>query len=254
MDLVKGRDFSDENKADTANYVINEVLAEIIGFENPVGQDLNVWGVDGKVIGVVKDFHMDSMYEPIAPLIVRFDPGNSHYMAFIRIQGDTRDALIAIEKVTKNLDPKSPFNYGFLDEEYEQTYQSESRLSNLVIIFAIMALFISCLGIFGLSSYSAEQRSREIGIRKVHGADVFQLLLMLFRDYTVLILIAFVISVPIATYYMQNWLDRFTFRTDINAWMFILAGTVAFIIAVLTISFKSYQAATTNPVDTLNED
>lgn len=254
MDLVQGRDFSVENRMDTAHFLINEVAAKIMGYENAIGKNLSVWGTDGQIIGVVKNFHMDSMYEPIAPLIVRFDPPSSSYLSFIRIQGDTQDALLAIEKVNKNFEPQTPFNYSFLDEEYEQSYRSEITLSTLTNLFAAIALFISCLGLFGLSSYSAEQRSREIGIRKVHGAGVLQLVMMLSRDYTKLIIIAFVISAPIAYYYMQNWLNKFEFSTDLSLGIFLISGITAFLIAGFTISFKSFQAASTNPVDTLSEE
>ena len=254
MELIRGRDFSEENRMDTAKFLINEVAADIMGYENPIGRDLSAWGTNGQIIGLVKNFHMDSMYEPIAPLIVKFDPPQSNFMSFIRIQGDTQDALLAIEKVTKSMDPKSPFNYGFMDEQYEQSYRNEITLSTLTNIFAVIALFISCLGLFGLSSYSAEQRSREIGIRKVHGANVMQLVLMLSRDYTKLIVFAFILAAPLAYYYMQNWLDRFEFRTNIGVGIFVISGVSALMIAALTISFKSFQAASANPVDTLSED
>lgn len=254
MELVQGRDFSVENRMDTAHFLINEVAARIMGYETAIGKNLSVWGTDGQIIGVVKDFHMDSMYEPIAPLIVRYDPPGSSYLSFIRIQGDTQDALLAIEKVNKTLESKTPFNYGFLDEEYEQSYRSEITLSTLTNLFAAVALFISCLGLFGLSSYSAEQRSREIGIRKVHGAGVLQLVMLLSRDYSKLIIIAFLISAPLAYYYMQNWLNKFEFSTDLSLGIFLISGITAFLIAGFTISFKSFQAASTNPVDTLSED
>ena len=197
---------------------------------------------------------MDSMYEPILPLIVRFDPPQGNFMTFIKIQGNTQDALLAIEKVTKTIDPKSPFNYGFLDTEYEASYRSEMTLSTLTNYFAGIALLISCLGLFGLSSFSAELRSREIGIRKIHGAGVMQLILMLSRDYTRLIVFAFIISAPLAYYYMENWLARFEFRTSLDASIFVFSGIAAFIVALLTISFKSYQAASANPVETLKEE
>ena len=175
-------------------------------------------------------------------------------MTFIKIQGDTQDALLAIEKVTRTMDPKSPFNYGFLDAEYEASYRSEITLSTLTNYFAGIALLISCLGLFGLSSFSAEQRSHEIGIRKVHGAGVTQLVLMLSWDYTRLIVLAFILSAPLAYYYMGNWLGRFEFRTNLDAGIFVFSGIAAFLIAVLTISFKSFQAATANPVKTLKEE
>ncbi len=254
MELSQGRGFSEDYGLDSANVLVNEVAAAIMGYENPIGSNLSVWGTDGQIIGVIKNFHMDSMYEPIAPLIVRFDPPQGNFMTFIRIQGNTQDALLAIEKVTRSIDPRSPFNYGFLDAEYEDSYRSEITLSTLTNYFAGIALLISCLGLFGLSSFSAELRSREIGIRKVHGAGVMQLILMLSRDYTKLIVFAFIISAPLAYYYMENWLTRFEFRTSLDAGVFVFSGIAAFVVAVLTISFKSFQAASANPVKTLKEE
>ena len=253
MEITMGRPFSRDYK-DSARFIINEVAAEIMGFDDPIGKRLSVWGEDGQIVGVVRDFHMDSMYEPIQPLIVRFDPPGGNFSAYVRIQGNTQDALLALEKVTTTLDPDNPFSYSFIDEEYAQSYRSEITLSTLARIFAAVSLIISCLGLFGLSSYSAEQRSREIGIRKVHGASVVQIVSMLNQDYTRLILLAFLIATPMAYYVMENWLGNFTFRTNLGAALFIISGIGALAIGTFTVSFKSFQAASVNPVKTLKDE
>ncbi len=253
MKMLAGRDFSEDYGTDSANYVINEEAARIMGFENPVGERLSCWGIDGQIIGLVKNFHMSSLYNPIEPLVIRYDPPNT-FMAFIRIQGDTKNALLAIEQVTRDMNPAYPFHYAFLDEEYENAYRSEQTISSLSNIFAAMAIFISCLGLFGLSSYSAEQRTKELGIRKIHGANISRLILLLTKDYTLLIVLAFLIASPIAWYFANGWLDKFAYRTDLGIGVFIASGIAATLIAALTVSFKSYQAASANPVETLKEE
>jgi len=253
MEIIYGRDFSLSYGTDTANYIINEEAARIMGFENPEGEPLSCWGVDGQIIGLVRNFHMSSMYEQIAPLVIRYDPSDT-FVAFLRIQGNTQQALTAIENVTKGFNPAFPFAYGFLDEEYEQSYRSEIVISTLANIFAGIAIFISCLGLFGLSSFSAEQRTKEIGIRKVHGANLSKLVFLLSRDFTKLILIAFMISAPVAYFVADGWLDKFVYKTNLGFDVFLISGFAALVISALTVSFKSFQVASANPVDTLKEE
>ncbi len=253
MELVFGRDFSDEYGTDSANFIINEEAARIMGFENPVGERLSVWGVDGQIIGMVKNFHIGSMYEPIPPLVIRYDPQNT-FVTFIRIRGNEQDALPAIRQVTSELNPSFPFAFEFLDEEYKKSYRSELNISTLSNIFATMAIFISCLGLFGLSSFSAEQRTKEIGIRKVLGANVAKLMMLLSKDYIILILLAFIISAPFAYYFASGWLDKFVYKTGLGLDVFVISGIAAIIVVGFTVSFKSFQAASANPVDTLKEE
>ena len=196
---------------------------------------------------------MDSMYEPIAPLIVRYAPRGTR-VAFVRTQGNTQDAIAGIEKVTKDLNPAFPFRYEFLDQEYNKTYQGETTVSKLVNIFAGVSIFISCLGLLGLSSFSADQRAKEIGIRKVHGAGSFSLVLLLSKHYAQLMLIAFVVATPISYFYIQSWLSSFVFKISPGMIAFVAAGILAFALGALTVSFKSYQAATVNPIKTLRDE
>ena len=253
IDLVNGRDFSQEIASDSANYLVNEVTAKAMGFSNVVGENLRVWGVSGKVIGVMRNFHMDSMYEPIAPLIVRYEPGNTG-IAQIRISTNVHLAIEAIEQVTKEMNPNFPFTFSFLDKAYENSYKSEQVLSGLVNQFALISIFISCLGLLGLSSYSSELRAKEIGVRKVLGANVSKIVFLLSKDYGKLIVLAFIIAAPVAYYLANQWLSAFEFRVDVGVQLFVLAGVFSFIIGLITVGLKSYQAATVNPVKTLKDE
>lgn len=253
VEISQGRTFSEELSTDTANYIINEVTADILGFEDPVGQDFSVWDRPGKIIGVVRNFHMSSLYEPIGPLVIRYDPANTN-TAFIRTQQDIPAALQGIERVTKQLNPDFSFRYHFLDQTYADTYRSEMTLGTLIRIFAVVSIIVACLGLLGLSSYSADQRSKEISIRKVHGARVGQLILMLGRKYALLMVLAFVIAAPVAYYFVQQWLNSFVFHIDLQVLVFLTAGLLAFVIGVLTVSVKSYQAAAMNPVQKLKSE
>ncbi len=253
MDMKLGRDFSNE-LADSTNFIINEAAAELMGFDDPLQKDLSFWGIDGNIIGVVKDFHMADMYEPIAPLIITcISPGSSS-VAFVRIQGSPNSALKSIEKVTKEFNPAFDFDYQFVDESFAETYRAERTLSTLAGIFAVISILISCLGLFGLSAFTAERRSLEIGVRKVHGASVPQILVLLSKDYSKLMLIAFILAIPFGYYFTQKWLDDFEFRTALDPFVFLIAGILTFLIGVLTVSAKSYQAATVNPTDSLKDE
>ncbi len=253
MSVAEGKSFANLYAVDSASIMINEVLAKIIGFENPLGQKISYWGVEATIISIVKNFHMNSMYEPIAPLIIRYAPMETR-VAFIRTQGNTSEAISGIESITKKLNPAFPFRYEFLDQEYSKTYQGEITVTKLINIFAGVSIFISCLGLLGLSSFSADQRAKEIGIRKVHGAGSFSLVLLLSKHYAQLMVVAFIVAAPVSYFYIQSWLSNFAFRINPNFLTFVSAGIVAFVLGALTVSFKSYQAATTNPINTLRDE
>ena len=251
--IVEGEDFSNDIVRDSARFLINEVLAGIMGFDDPVGKELTMWGTRGTIAGVVGNFHMASMYDPIAPLIIRYsnvDAGT----AFVRISGDTHDALLAIARVTKEINPAFPFRYEFLDEDFTRQYRGERTVSSLVNIFAGLSIFIGCLGLLGLSSFSADQRAKEIGVRKVHGASVSSLVLLLSKQYAKLMIIAFIIAAPLSYFYMRRWLEDFAYRIDMNVALFLVAGILTFLIGTLTVGCKSYLAALTNPAKTLKEE
>jgi putative ABC transport system permease protein len=253
MEIAKGEDFSNVFLRDSARFLINEVMAGIMGGGDQVGKQLSVWRTTGTIAGVVKNFHVASMYNKIGPVIIRYRPSETS-TAYIRINGDTPDALAAIERVTKELNPAFPFRYSFLDDDFASQYRGERSVSSLVNIFAGVSIFIACLGLLGLSSFSADQRAKEIGVRKVHGASTRSLIMLLSKQYAILMIIAFVIAAPLSYFYMQKWLADFAYRTDLNITLFIVAGATTFAIGALTVSYKSYSAATANPVKTLKEE
>jgi putative ABC transport system permease protein len=251
--LAEGKAFSGNLATDTSYFLVNEVLANIIGKGSPVGKQMTCWRRNGTIIGVVKNFHMASMYEQIAPLIIRYDPADTWY-AVIKTQGSTQKAIKAIEKVSKNLNPAFPFRYEFLDETYAKSYRNERTVSTLLDYFAVVCIFISCLGLLGLSSFSADQRAKEIGIRKVLGAGVFNIVMLISRDYVRIMVIACILAIPLSYYYLQGWLSSFAFRMDLKANFFVIAGLLGILLGALTVGLKSFRAATANPRDTLRDE
>jgi putative ABC transport system permease protein len=251
--LAEGKNFSGNLATDTSYFIVNEVLAGIIGDGSPVGKQMSCWRRSGTIIGVVKNFHMASMYEQIAPLIIRYDPSDT-WSALIKTQGSTQKAIEEIEKVTKKLNPAFPFRYEFMDETYAKSYQNERTVSTLLDYFAVVCIFISCLGLLGLSSFSADQRAKEIGIRKVLGAGVFNVVMLISRDYVRIMIIACLLAIPLSYYYLQNWLSSFVFRMDLSVHFFVIAGLLGILLGALTVGLKSFKAAMANPKDTLKEE
>lgn len=254
MRLVAGRAFSREFATDSTAYIINEATARAMGMENPVGQQLSFWDEEGTIVGMVEDFHFATFYSPIEPLIIRHQPEDT-WLLFVRLEaGQIEEGLASLETVYSQFNPSYPFEYTFLDEQFDRFYRSEILLGKLASIFAIMAVFISCLGLFGLASFMAEQRTKEIGIRKVLGASVGGIVALLSRDFTKLVIVSFVLAAPVAYYFMTDWLSAFEYRIELGAGVFVLAGVVSLLIAWLTVSYQSFRAAVANPVQSLRAD
>jgi putative ABC transport system permease protein len=251
--LIAGRGYSNDFPFDSASYIINEKSAEIMGMDDPVGQPLTVWQLPGSIVGVVKNFHMSSMYQDMNALVMRFDPGSAG-INFIRIEGDVPSAIAGIKAVNSKLNPGFPFDYEFMKDSYEEDYKSELVIGTLANYFAGMAIFISSLGLLGLASFTVGQRTKEIGIRKVLGASVPGLVMMLSKDFTRLIIIAFVIAAPVAYYYSGQWLDKFVYRINTDATVFVVAGVGAFLVASLTVGVKSAQAAIASTANSLKDE
>jgi len=255
LQFAQGRDFSKDFSTDSVGYVINESALKIIGYKNPVGKPLTFWQKKGTIIGVLKDFHFNSLHVPINPLVLRLGENIEWGNALVRTQpGKTKEALASLEKVCKSLNPKFPFTYKFSDEEYQKLYKSEQVVSQLARYFAFLAIFISCLGLLGLVMFTAEQRTREIGIRKVLGATVSNVVGLLSKDFLSLVLIANLISWPLGWWAMSKWLQNFEYRIAIGWWVFALAGLAAVLIALLTVSFQAIKAAIANPVKSLRTE
>jgi len=219
-----------------------------------LGKTIQVYWQKGQVVGIVKNFSMNSLYSPVVPAIIRLDPKNTRYL-FVRTKpGKTKEALAGLEAVCKQFNPGYPFEYSFVDQQFEQAYRSESVMGALANIFAVIALFISCLGLFGLAAYTAEQRTKEIGVRKVLGASVLNIMALLAKGFITLVVIAFVIAAPLAWLFMNNWLQNFAYRVNIEWWMFFIAGLLAVVFAFATVSFQSIKAAVANPVKSLRTE
>lgn len=253
-EMVQGRDFS-LNFADSNNYIINEAALKKMDLKEPVGKPLTFWGTKGSIVGVIKDFHFNSFHVPIAPLIIRLTPHDSWGYALIRTEAaKTSIALAGLEKLHQKLNPEFPFSHQFADEEYAMLYQSEQVVQKLSTIFSFLAIFISCMGLLGLVLFTAEQRTREIGIRKVLGASVASLFQLLSKEFLLLVLLAFVIASPLAWWAMNGWLQNYEYRINISWNVFAIAGISALTIALITISFQALKAALANPVKSLRTD
>ena len=257
MELVSGRNFSREFGSDSIKVIINQSAAKVLGFGNDaVGKTLYRDTNDDKklltVIGVIKDFHFKSLHQKIEPLLML---NRSYGGLIVRAKVSDMSGLInRINTMWSSYNIREPFNYTILDDSYNKTYLSEQKMGTILTIFAILTIFVACLGLFGLVTYTAEQRFKEIGIRKVLGSSVPQIVALLSKDFIKLVLISFLIAFPLGFYLMQKWLQDFAYRIDINAWVFILAASITILIAFLTISFKSIQAATANPIKSLKTE
>ena len=255
MEIVAGRSFSRKYRGDQRNYVINQAAAKYMGMENPLGQRLSFWGNEGQIIGVVKDFHHVSLHREIMPHIFVINPrfySNWIKYVFIKIGSqNVPDTLRFIGDVSEKIAPDFPFAYTFLDQGIENLYESEQRLGKIFTYFAFLAIFISCLGILGLSAYTAEQRTKEIGIRKVLGSSAAGIVLLLSKQFSRWVLLANIIAWPAAYYLMHKWLQNFAYRTGLSLYLFALAGFLSFFIAALPTVYQSLKAAHTDPVETL---
>ncbi|WP_460995991.1 ABC transporter permease [Spirosoma harenae] len=255
LNLVRGRDFSPGFSTDTTNYLINESTAKRLPYKDPVGQPLRFGKRSGKIVGVLKDFHFNSLHVPIRPIIIRLADTWAWGNILVKTQpGQTKQALASLESLSKKLNPKFPFTYSFVDSDYQKVYKSETVVSTLATLFACLAIFIACLGLFGLAAFTAEQRTKEIGVRKVLGASVASIVALLSTDFLKLVVMAIVIASPLAWWVMTKWLQGFAYQISLSWWMFGLAGLLAIGIAVLTVSFQSIKAALMNPIKSLRSE
>ncbi|WP_276484432.1 ABC transporter permease [Paraflavitalea pollutisoli] len=250
MQLTQGKNFTN-TPSDSASFILNETAIQQAGIKDPIGKTFKLWETTGTIVGVVKDFHFASMRNKIEPAIF-YAKKYANALIYIKTTGqDAPKAIAAAEKIWKEYNPELPFRYTFLDEVFNNLYQSETRTGTIFNIFAGIAIIICCLGLLGLATYTAQVRTREIAIRKVLGSSIPGIIRLLARDFIVLVVIGILIAVPIAWYTMNNWLQDFAYKNDIGWTVFLLAGTMAILIALITISFQSIKAALSNPVKTL---
>ena len=260
IQLGAGRNFSREYATDTAGFVINESSVKLLGWksdQDAVGKDFKYGSQKGNIIGVVKDFNFESMHQQIVPMVlVMFSPSQAYFNNIsIKIAGnDIPGALAYLEKTWRTLLPETPYQFSFLDDNFDKLYQSEQRQGTIFIIFACIAICIACLGLLGLSAFAISRRIKEIGVRKVMGANVGSIVTLLSKDFLMLVLIAAILAFPVAWYAMNSWLKDFAYRIRIQWWVFLLAGILAAIISLITVSFQAIRAAIANPVKSLRSE
>lgn len=255
ISFLEGSDFKPKPDADSINdYIVNEAALNLIGIKNPVGKQIDIDDQKARIIGVVKDFHFESLHSEISPVIFYSRPFGFNYFVIKIKATDIKRSIAFIEKQYKKIDPEAPFQYSFLDDNIDKLYKTEAKFFTVFTTFAGLAIFIACIGIFGLASFIAFQRTREIGIRKVLGASVQNISLHLTSDFIRLVLLSNIIAWPVAFYFMKRWLESFPYRIEIGFWIFILAAIIALFIAVLTVSFQAIKAAIANPVKSLRTE
>jgi putative ABC transport system permease protein len=258
--MLAGRFFSREYGTDTASFVINESTVKALGWKNPreaIGKVFKYGQQKGQIVGVLNDFNFESMHQAIVPMVlVMFPPSNNYFNNLsIKIKGNNIAlALAQLETTWKKFFPETPLDYTFLEENFDRLYDSEQKQATLFTIFACVAIFIACLGLFGLSAFAISQRIKEIGVRKVLGANTRGIVGLLSKDFLKLVAIAALMAFPIAWYAMNNWLKDFAYRIDMQWWVFMMAGIIAAFIAFLTVSFQAIRAAVANPVKALRAE
>lgn len=253
IELLEGRSFSKNFGDEKDKIIFNETAIKVMGLKNPIGKTVRQWGEDKQIIGVVKDFHTESLYEKVKPCFLNLNTTGSDLI--VKIQAGTEQRTIAqLGAIYKKFNDGLPFEFEFLDANYQNLYASEQRVATLSKYFAGIAILISCLGLFGLVTFSAQRRIKEIGIRKVLGASVTSIVHLLSKDFLQLIVFALFISIPIAWYFMNNWLNSFAYHIEMDSWIFVLTGVFTIGIAFLTVASQSLKSALTNPVDTLKNE
>ncbi len=253
--LAAGRDFSKEYASDSANFLMNETAVRKIGYREPIGKTLWWGNQQGRIVGVIKDFHFASLHEAIAPLIIRLHETRTVGTILVRLQaGRATEAITGLERVYKEVNPAYPFTYQFSDEEFAKLYRNEQVVSKLADYFAFLAIFISCLGLFGLAAFSGEQRTKEIGVRKVIGASVPAIVTLLSTNFLKPVALAMLIAFPVSGFVMEHWLSDFAYRVDLEWWIFAAAGFLTIGVALLTVSYQTIRAALVNPVRSLRSE
>jgi putative ABC transport system permease protein len=252
INMVAGRNFSPQMRSDSNAVVINQTLVKKLNLKNPIGALISN-GYTYRVVGVVQDFNFESLRSEVGALVLQL--GNSPSIISVKMHtGDVRGTIASISSIWKTISPAQPIRYTFLDESFAAMYADVQRMAGIFTSFASLAIVIACLGLFGLSAFMAEQRSKEIGIRKVLGASIGSITALVSKDFIRLVFIAIVIATPVAWWGMNNWLQEFAYRAPISAWVFVLAGASAVLIALVTVSFQSIKAALMNPVKAIRAE
>ena len=256
LELLSGRDLNlQEFPTDSTAVLLNESAVSLMGFNEPLGQIIKDNGIEWHVVGVVKDFVFNSPFQKIEPLVIEGAKGWFNVMHMkLNEANSTSENLAIVENIYKKYNPEYPFDFEFVDGEYAEKFSDQQRTGKLATLFTLLTILISCLGLFGLASYMAENRIKEVGIRKVLGASVTTIVTLLSKDFLKLVAISILIAIPIAWYYMSNWLEEFDFRISISVWVFAIAGGLTLVIALVTVSFQAIKAARANPVKSLRSE
>ncbi len=258
MELAAGENFKPQNENDTINnFIVNETAVKMMGFtaEAVIGKRIKFYGAGGNIIGVVKDFHFKPLSSGIEPFIFRYQPWAPYFNLFVKtVPGKTAEAINQIQKYYKKYEPETPLEFSFLNESINQLYKEDKRTASVILLFACLTIFVGCLGLFGLTVFAAEQRIKEIGIRKVLGAGVLSVTQLLSKDFLKLVIVSVIIAVPVAWYASSQWLQNYAFRIQLDWWVFVSVGTIVLGIALITISFQAIKAALANPVKSLRNE
>lgn len=256
LELLSGRDLNlQEFPTDSTAVLLNESAVSLMGFNEPLGQIIKDNGIEWHVVGVVKDFVFNSPFQKVEPLVIEGAKGWFNVMHMkLNEANSTSENLAIVENIYKKYNPEYPFDFEFVDGEYAEKFSDQQRTGKLATLFTLLTILISCLGLFGLASYMAENRIKEVGIRKVLGASVTTIVTLLSKDFLKLVAISILIAIPIAWYYMSNWLEEFDFRISISVWVFAIAGGLTLVIALVTVSFQAIKAARANPVKSLRSE
>jgi putative ABC transport system permease protein len=255
VELAQGRFFSPDSPSDTSKIIFNEAGIRVMNLKDPIGQKIKLWDrYDMEIVGVVKDFHFQSLHETVNPLFFRLVPDNT-WNIMVRLEGGKeKQALDGITAFYKNYNPGFSLEYKFQDQEYARMYEAEQRVATLSGYFASIAVLISCLGLFGLAAFTAERRLKEIGIRKALGSSSTNIVLLLSGDFTKMVFLSILLGLPVSYWLLDQWLQRFAFHIDLEIWYFVVAGLIALIIAWLTVASQAIRAANVNPVQCLRTE
>ncbi|MEJ2617903.1 MAG: ABC transporter permease, partial [Ignavibacteriaceae bacterium] len=253
IDLTEGRYFSKNNPSDSVAVVLNESAVKTFNIKDPIGKRIIFAGqnLTCNIIGVVKDFHLRSLHQKIEPLVIYYRSGQTNYLPIRISSNDISGTISAIKNEWKKFVPNKPFEYFFLDEDLNRLYHSDQKTGEILSSFSLLAIFIACLGLFGLAAFTTERRTKEIGIRKALGASVLNVIFILSKEFTKWVLIANIIAWPVAYFFMNKWLQDFAYRINVSIWIFILSGIIALFIALLTVISHAIKAARANPVKSL---
>jgi ABC-type antimicrobial peptide transport system permease subunit len=254
LKLAAGRMFSSQFGADSSKIIFNEKAIAFMGMKDPIGKTVKLWGEDMQIVGVVKDFHFESLHENVKPVFFRLAPNDTYVVMTRLAAGREKEALAQIQKLYMKFNPGFIFEYTFLDAEYQAQYAAEQRVAILSKYFAVLAIFISCLGLFGLAAFTAERRLKEIGIRKVLGSSELGIVFLLSGDFTKMVVLAVVIAIPASYLLITYWLSSFAYRIPLTWWYFALGGVLALITAWLTVGTQAIKAARVNPARCLKDE